>query len=173
MIGWVLRATLRRRFCCMLSTCHAHSLGARRHRLVVPKYNPARTFTPEGAVGLGARTCASTPWSRPAATSSSGARCPSGTPSGASGPSPRPRPGCCAYFDQVRTWLQCWSCPCGGRLPPRTVVPLQLCNADFGTCGAKPLPGQGKDAVEDHHAGAAQAWVCNRFAGRQDLLKSC
>lgn len=24
-----------------------------RHRLVVPKYNPARTFTPEGAVGLG------------------------------------------------------------------------------------------------------------------------
>ncbi len=25
----------------------------RRHRLVVPKYNPARTFTPEGAVGLG------------------------------------------------------------------------------------------------------------------------
>lgn len=25
----------------------------RRHRMVVPKYNPARTFTPEGAVGLG------------------------------------------------------------------------------------------------------------------------
>jgi urea carboxylase len=24
-----------------------------RHRLVVPKYNPARTFTPEGAVGIG------------------------------------------------------------------------------------------------------------------------
>ena len=24
-----------------------------RHRLVVPKYNPARTYTPEGAVGIG------------------------------------------------------------------------------------------------------------------------
>ena len=24
-----------------------------RHRLVVPKYNPARTVTPEGAVGIG------------------------------------------------------------------------------------------------------------------------
>ena len=24
-----------------------------RHRLVVPKYNPARTFTPEGSVGIG------------------------------------------------------------------------------------------------------------------------
>lgn len=24
-----------------------------RHRLVVPKYNPARTITPEGAVGIG------------------------------------------------------------------------------------------------------------------------
>ena len=24
-----------------------------RHRLVVPKYNPARTSTPEGAVGIG------------------------------------------------------------------------------------------------------------------------
>jgi urea carboxylase len=24
-----------------------------RHRLVVPKYNPARTYTPEGGVGIG------------------------------------------------------------------------------------------------------------------------
>ena len=24
-----------------------------RHRLVVPKYNPARTVTPEGAIGIG------------------------------------------------------------------------------------------------------------------------
>ena len=39
----------------LLSMCRmAIQLSAcRRHRLVVPKYNPARTFTPEGAVGLG------------------------------------------------------------------------------------------------------------------------
>lgn len=173
MIGWVLRATLRQRFCCMLSTCHAHSLGARRHRLVVPKYNPARTFTPEGAVGLGGAYMCIYPMESPGGYQLIGRTLPIWNTFGRVGPFSPATPWLLRYFDQVRTWLQCWSCPCGGRLPPRTVVPLQLCNADFGTCGAKPLPGQGKDAVEDHHAGAAQAWVCNRFAGRQDLLKSC
>jgi len=33
-----------------------------RHRLVTTKYNPARTWTPENAVALGARICACTEW---------------------------------------------------------------------------------------------------------------
>lgn len=36
-----------------------------RHRLVVPKYNPARTFTPEGAVGIGGSYMCIYPMSSP------------------------------------------------------------------------------------------------------------
>jgi allophanate hydrolase subunit 1 len=36
-----------------------------RHRLVTTKYNPARTWTPENAVGIGVPICASTAWRDP------------------------------------------------------------------------------------------------------------
>jgi urea carboxylase len=40
-----------------------------RHRLLSSKYNPARTFTAEGTVGIGGMTCAFTAWIRRAAIS--------------------------------------------------------------------------------------------------------
>lgn len=46
-----------------------------RHAVIAPKYNPARTWTPAGALGLGAPAGRSTPWSRRAGTSLSGGPC--------------------------------------------------------------------------------------------------
>ena len=44
-----------------------------RHRLVTTKYNPARPWTPENAVGIGERICAFTAWRAPAVISLSAA----------------------------------------------------------------------------------------------------
>ena len=67
-----------------------------RHRLVTTKYNPARTWTPENAVGIGvAPTSASTAWKDRAATSSSAARARCGTATGRRPTSPRTSRGCC------------------------------------------------------------------------------
>ena len=50
-----------------------------RHRLVTTKYNPARTWTPENAVGIGGAYLCIYGMEGPAATSSSAAPCRSGT----------------------------------------------------------------------------------------------
>ncbi len=67
-----------------------------RHRLVTTKYNPARTWTPENAVGIGgAYLCVCTAWKVPAATNSSGAQCRCGTATAS--PPISPSRGCCAF----------------------------------------------------------------------------
>ena len=53
--------------------------------LTAPKYNPPRTWTPQGTVGMGGASTRSIPWPRPAAIRSSAASpCRSGTPRSAS-----------------------------------------------------------------------------------------
>ena len=74
-----------------------------RHRLVTTKYNPARTWTPRTPSASAGRTCASTGWRVPAATSSSDAppRCgnhrhPAGSASFEPG-----TPWLLRYFDRI------------------------------------------------------------------------
>ncbi len=66
-----------------------------RYRLNAPKYNPARTYTPEGRWASAAAPCAFIPWNRPAAINWSAAPCLSGTLCGKAELSPK-RPGCSA-----------------------------------------------------------------------------
>lgn len=69
-----------------------------RHRLVTTKYNPARTWTPENAVGIGGAYLCIYGMEAPAATSSSAAppRCGTiGTPRSPDRSRTAP-PGCCA-----------------------------------------------------------------------------
>jgi len=71
-----------------------------RHRLVTTKYNPARTWTPENAVGIGGAYLCVYGMEGPAATSSSAAPCRCGT-AGATPARARPTSnpasrGCCA-----------------------------------------------------------------------------
>ena len=71
-----------------------------RHRLVTTKYNPARTWTPENAVGIGGAYLCVYGMEGPGATSSSAA------PADVESLSPARRRlrsrGCCASFDQIR-----------------------------------------------------------------------
>lgn len=52
-----------------------------RHRLLSSKYNPARTFTAEGTVGIGGMYMCIYGMDSPAVTNWWGVRCPSGTSS--------------------------------------------------------------------------------------------
>ncbi len=65
-----------------------------RHRLVTTKYNPARTWTPENAVGIGGAYMCIYGMEGRGAISSSAARSRSGTPGARRMSLPRTSPGC-------------------------------------------------------------------------------
>ena len=71
-----------------------------RHRLVTTKYNPARTWTPENAVGIGGAYLCIYGMEGPAGTSSSGAPCRCGTATAAARTSTEP--WLLRNFDQIR-----------------------------------------------------------------------
>ncbi|KAK9838176.1 hypothetical protein WJX81_006705 [Elliptochloris bilobata] len=80
-----------------------------RHRLVVPKYNPARTFTPEGAVGLGGTYMCIYPMESPGGTRHGfcwyqlvGRTLPIWNTFGRVGPFTPQTPWLLRFFDQVR-----------------------------------------------------------------------
>ena len=77
-----------------------------RHRLVVPKYNPARTFTPEGAVGLGGAYMCIYPMDSPGGYQLIGRTLPIWNTFGRAGPFTPAKPWLLRYFDQVglMTW---------------------------------------------------------------------
>ena len=72
-----------------------------RHRLVVPKYNPARTFTPEGAVGLGGAYMCIYPMDSPGGYQLIGRTLPIWNTFGRVGPFTPAKPWLLRYFDQV------------------------------------------------------------------------
>ncbi|KAK9808021.1 hypothetical protein WJX73_005265 [Symbiochloris irregularis] len=73
-----------------------------RHRLTVPKYNPARTFTPEGAVGIGGSYMCIYPMESPGAYQLVGRTLPIWNTFGRTPPFSRDQPWLLRYFDQVR-----------------------------------------------------------------------
>ena len=76
-----------------------------RHRLVVPKYNPARTTTPEGAVGLGGAYLCIYPMDSPGGYQLVGRTLPIWSTFGRVGPFTPAKPWLLRYFDQVQL---CW-----------------------------------------------------------------
>ncbi|CAD7701958.1 unnamed protein product [Ostreobium quekettii] len=73
-----------------------------RHRLVVPKYNPARTFTPEGAVGIGGSYMCIYPMSSPGGYQLVGRTLPIWNTFGRIEPFNTAKPWLLEIFDQVR-----------------------------------------------------------------------
>ena len=73
-----------------------------RHRLVVPKYNPARTVTPEGAVGLGGAYMCIYPMDSPGGYQLIGRTLPIWSTFGRVGPFSPAKPWLLNYFDQAR-----------------------------------------------------------------------
>ncbi|KAK9808039.1 hypothetical protein WJX73_007706 [Symbiochloris irregularis] len=73
-----------------------------RHRLTVPKYNPARTFTPEGAVGIGGSYMCIYPMESPGGYQLVGRTLPIWNTFGRTPPFSRDQPWLLRYFDQVR-----------------------------------------------------------------------
>lgn len=73
-----------------------------RHRLVVPKYNPARTFSPEGAVGLGGAYMCIYPMESPGGYQLIGRTLPIWNTFGRTAPFSPDTPWLLRYFDQVR-----------------------------------------------------------------------
>ena len=80
---------------------------ARRHRLVVPKYNPARTVTPEGAVGLGGAYMCIYPMDSPGGYQLIGRTLPIWNTFGRVGPFSPAKPWLLRNFDQVRMGPAC------------------------------------------------------------------
>lgn len=85
-----------------------------RHRLITSKYNPARTFTAEGTVGIGGVYMCIYAWIRRVVISLSGAHCRSGTSSCAIRSSRRTSRGCCGSSIRCsfirwksRSWRHC------------------------------------------------------------------
>jgi allophanate hydrolase subunit 1 len=74
----------------------------RRHRLVVPKYNPARTVTPEGAVGLGGAYMCVYPMDSPGGYQLIGRTLPIWSTFGRVGPFSPAKPWLLNNFDQAR-----------------------------------------------------------------------
>ena len=72
-----------------------------RHRLVVPKYNPARTTTPEGAVGLGGAYMCIYPMDSPGGYQLIGRTLPIWNTFGRVGPFTPAKPWLLRNFDQV------------------------------------------------------------------------
>lgn len=73
-----------------------------RHRLVVPKYNPARTFTPEGAVGLGGAYLCIYPMNSPGGYQLVGRTLPIWNTWGRSAPFSPTVPWLLRIFDQIK-----------------------------------------------------------------------
>ncbi|CAK0782570.1 hypothetical protein CVIRNUC_005782 [Coccomyxa viridis] len=73
-----------------------------RHRLVVPKYNPARTTTPEGAVGLGGAYMCIYPMDSPGGYQLIGRTLPIWNTFGRVGPFTPAKPWLLRNFDQVK-----------------------------------------------------------------------
>ncbi|KAK9905055.1 hypothetical protein WJX75_008745 [Coccomyxa subellipsoidea] len=73
-----------------------------RHRLVVPKYNPARTFSPEGAVGLGGAYMCIYPMESPGGYQLIGRTLPIWNTFGRTAPFSPDTPWLLRYFDQVK-----------------------------------------------------------------------
>ncbi len=73
-----------------------------RHRLVVPKYNPARTFTPEGAVGIGGTYMCIYPMESPGGYQLIGRTLPIWNTRGNLGAFSPAKPWLLDMFDQVR-----------------------------------------------------------------------
>jgi pyruvate/oxaloacetate carboxyltransferase/allophanate hydrolase subunit 1/biotin carboxyl carrier protein len=73
-----------------------------RHRLVVPKYNPARTFTPEGAVGIGGQYMCIYPMESPGGYQLIGRTLPIWNTAGNLPNFNREKPWLLDMFDQVR-----------------------------------------------------------------------
>lgn len=72
-----------------------------RHRLVVPKYNPARTFTPEGAVGIGGSYMCIYPMQSPGGYQLVGQTLPIWNTFGRAGPFTPQKPWLLRMFDQA------------------------------------------------------------------------
>ena len=72
-----------------------------RHRLVVPKYNPARTFTPEGSVGIGGSYMCIYPMDSPGGYQLIGRTLPIWNTFGRAGPFSHQKPWLLRNFDQV------------------------------------------------------------------------
>ena len=68
---------------------------------MVPKYNPARTFTPEGAVGLGGAYMCIYPMDSPGGYQLIGRTLPIWNTFGRAGPFTPAKPWLLRYFDQV------------------------------------------------------------------------
>lgn len=88
---WALSNTYKIKFGCLF-----------RHRLVVPKYNPARTFSPEGAVGLGGAYMCIYPMESPGGYQLIGRTLPIWNTFGRTAPFSPDTPWLLRYFDQVR-----------------------------------------------------------------------
>jgi urea carboxylase len=73
-----------------------------RHRLVVPKYNPARTFTPEGAVGIGGCYMCIYPMESPGGYQLVGRTLPIWNAFTRAGPFKPNKPWLLRNFDQIR-----------------------------------------------------------------------
>ena len=73
-----------------------------RHRLVVPKYNPARTFTPEGAVGIGGQYMCIYPMESPGGYQLIGRTLPIWNTAGIGSSFTPSKPWLLDMFDQVR-----------------------------------------------------------------------
>lgn len=74
--------------------------------MVVPKYNPARTVTPEGAVGLGGAYMCIYPMESPGGYQLIGRTLPIWNTFGRVGPFTPAKPWLLRYFDQVRPMPQ-------------------------------------------------------------------
>ncbi|PSC69627.1 urea carboxylase [Micractinium conductrix] len=73
-----------------------------RHRLVVPKYNPARTYTPEGSVGIGGAYMCIYPMNSPGGYQLVGRTLPIWNPFTRTGPFTPGKPWLLRNFDQVK-----------------------------------------------------------------------
>ena len=89
----------------------ASQLPLCRHRLIVPKYNPARTYTPEGTVSFGGSFMAIYPMDSPGGYQLVGRSLPVWNTYGRTGPFTPAKPWLFRNFDQV-------SSQCGARQNP-------------------------------------------------------
>jgi urea carboxylase len=76
-----------------------------RHRLVVPKYNPARTFTPEGGVGIGGCYMCIYPMESPGGYQLIGRTLPIWNTHTRAGPFEKGKPWLLRNFDQVKYFI--------------------------------------------------------------------
>jgi Carboxyltransferase domain, subdomain C and D len=100
-----------------------------RHRLVVPKYNPARTFTEEGTVGIGGCYMCIYPMDSPGGYQLVGRTLPIWNTYGRAGPFTPSTPWLLRIFDQVpsRLWARSFtSLHCARSLPSLSFPALPL-----------------------------------------------